>query len=67
MGWELLLAVCLTVRGGRFLSEWTLLSHGLRIGVPLALLLIDRGGGRARLSGGAERGNIQRKTKSIGR
>ena len=49
------MAICLTLRGGRFLSEWTLLSHGLRMGVPLALLLVDRAGGGTQLAGGAER------------
>lgn len=40
--WELALALAITWRGGRFFSQITVASHGLRIAVPLALLLNHR-------------------------
>ena len=39
VAWEILLAATMTYRGGHLLSNWTFASHGLRIGVPLGLLL----------------------------
>ncbi len=43
--WEIAMASGLAYRGGKFMSQWALGSHGLRIAVPAALLLHTLGFG----------------------
>ncbi len=49
VGWEFLLAASVTYRGGEPFSQWCVGAHGLRIGVPLALVLWNL---RSRISPG---------------
>lgn len=39
--WELLLPLTQMIRGGEMLSQWSLAEHGLRIAVPVALLILS--------------------------
>lgn len=41
VAWELLLPLTKMIRGGEMLSEWSLAEHGLRIAVPVALLILS--------------------------
>ena len=43
--WEIAMAAGLAFRGGEFLSQWALGSHGLRIAIPASLLLYATGCG----------------------
>lgn len=41
IAWELLLPLTHMIRGGEMLSQWALAEHGLRIAVPVALLILS--------------------------